>query len=343
MRMRTAVPLVVLGLLMVAAPARADKNDPALWRLGRLNVNPDGTIPQPGVTVDAAAETQYRSFASELGVVLAPRMLTPADTLGYSGFQFDFQMSFTSINGNLSDTSQPLSPFRNAIERTDNTVPGMMTTMGVFARKGIWLPLPSFEIGAGAVHVLESNLYALQAYAKLAVHEGFHNWPLPSVAVRGAASRLMGSSQIDLTVASFDISASKSFGIGGTLNLQPYVGYNFLWIVPRSEVLDRDPSCDAYVSAEVPTTTCPNPNGGADIAPGATELNANFVFRNQDTITRHRVFFGLKVRFHVVALIADYAYIPKGDSNDPNGPGNATIVDQAVAQHQVSIALALDF
>lgn len=340
--------LLVLGLLLAALPARADKNDPALWKLGQLNINPDGTIAVPGVTVGADAETQFRSLASELGVILAPRMLMPADTLGYSGFQFSAEISFTTVN-----TNSATSPWRNALERhgtikadgnPDTTIPGVFTTVGVFARKGIWLPVPSFEVGAGALNVLDTNMFALQVYAKVAIHEGFHGWPLPSVAIRGAASRLMGAKDIDLTVASLDFSLSYSFGLGGTVNLSPYAGYNLLWIIPRSQVLDANPTCDAYVTSTNPTATCPDPrNAAAVIAPGSSELNANFVFRNQDNILRHRAFFGLKLKFHVVALIADYGIVPAGSSSDPNGPGGAKIKDQSKLQHQASISLALDF
>ena len=346
--MRTRRVLLVLGLLLAATSARADKNDLALWKLGQLNISPDGTIGIPGVTIGADAETQFRSLASELGVVLAPRLLMPADTLGYSGFQFSAEMSFTTIN-----TNQGSSPWRNALERhgqiradgnPDTTIPGVLTTVGVFARKGIWLPVPSFEVGAGVLNVLETNMFALQVYAKLAIHEGFHGWPLPSVAVRGAASRLMGSSSLDLTIASLDFSLSYSFGLGGTINLQPYAGYNLLWIIPRSQVLDANPTCDAYTTSTNPAATCPDPrNSAASIAPGSTELNSNFVFRNQDNIVRHRVFFGLKLKFHVVAVLADYAYVPGGSSSDANGPGGAKITDTSQDQHQVSISLALDF
>ena len=348
--MRTRRVLVVLGLLLAAMPARADKNDLALWKLGTLNINPDGTIGMPGVTVGADAERQFRSLASELGVVLAPRNLMPADTLGYSGFQFSAELSFTTINSN-----QSTSPWRNALERhgqiksdgnPDTTIPGYLTTVGVFARKGIWLPVPSFEVGAGFLNVLQTNMFALQVYAKVAIHEGFHGWPLPSVAIRGAASRLMGARDLDLTVASLDFSLSYSFGLGGTINLAPYAGYNLLWIIPRSQVLDANPTCDAFVTSANPTTaTCPDPRNSANppIMPGATELNSNFVFRNQNNILRHRIFFGLKLKFHVVAVIADYAIIPAGKSSDPNGPGGEKIQDLSKLQHQVSMALALDF
>jgi hypothetical protein len=355
--MRTRRVLLVLGLLFAAMPARADKNDLALWKLGRDHINidssgricPTDTCGLPGVSLDADTEKQFRSLMSELGVVLAPRNLSPADTLGFSGFQFSAELSFTTIN-----TNQTTSPWRNALERhgqikadgnPDTTIPGVLTTIGVFARKGIWLPVPSFEVGAGALNVLESNMFALQVYGKLAIHEGYHGWPIPSAAIRGAASRLMGSSNVDLTVASLDFSLSYSFGLGGTVNLSPYAGYNLLWIIARSQVLDANPTCDAYVTSTNPAATCPDPRNpaGATITPGGTELNSNFVFRDQENILRHRIFFGFKLKFHVVALTADYAYIPGGTSTDPNGPGGAKIKDQSKDQHQVSISLALDF
>jgi len=335
-------------MICVAVGARAEKNDLALWRLGKLNINPDGTIALPGVTVDADAETQFRSLASELGVVLGPRFLMPADTLGYSGFQFSVDMAFTTVT-----TSQSSSPWRSVLERhgtlradgtPDTTIPSVMNTVGIFARKGIWFPLPSFELGAGALYLLDSSMFALQVYGKLAIHEGFHRWPLPSAAIRGAASRVMGSKEIDLTVASLDASLSYPFGIGGTVNLQPYAGYGLLWIIPRSQVLDANPTCDVGVTSQDPTATCPDPRTpGATIAPGITELNANFVFRNQSAILRQRMAFGFKLKFHVLALSADYTYFFAGSSSDSGGPGGASIKDMSQAQHQVNLSVALDF
>ena len=48
---------------------------------------------------DPARQSMYKSrLMSELGVVIAPRALSPADTLGYSGFQLAFETSFTQIS-----------------------------------------------------------------------------------------------------------------------------------------------------------------------------------------------------------------------------------------------------
>jgi hypothetical protein len=45
--------------------------------------------------------------------------------------------------------------------------------VGGFVRKGLWIPLPAFEFGAGALSILNSRMYVLQGYAKLALQEGF--------------------------------------------------------------------------------------------------------------------------------------------------------------------------
>src|SRR5690606_17847 len=71
------------GWLVLASitPAHAGPNDLVLSRLGTVV----GTGDNQHVVGDNQA---YRSVMSELGVVMAPRLLSPADTLGFGGFQF---------------------------------------------------------------------------------------------------------------------------------------------------------------------------------------------------------------------------------------------------------------
>ena len=92
-------------------------------------------------------------------------------------------------------------------------------------------------------------MYALQGYAKIALQEGFHDWVLPSFAVRGSVSQLLGTDQVNLTVWGVDVLASKAFGIGGTARIEPFVGWNILFIDARSGVIDTTPDCDAYAAA----------------------------------------------------------------------------------------------
>jgi hypothetical protein len=205
-----------------------------------------------------------------------------------------------------------------------------MTTTGLHVRKGIWLPLPSFEVGAGIVHLNGSQLWSAQGYAKFALHEGYHGLPLPSLAVRGAVSRLMGSQEVDLSIASVDVSASKTIGIGGTVGLEPYLGWNTLIMIPRSEVIDRTPHQDG-------------------------DRRLNFVFRDQDNILRNRIFAGFKLQHHVLALLFEASFALAGSSVDdrigtdmdcaavamPTEACDST--DQASAQQSYTISVALDF
>jgi hypothetical protein len=332
MRLRVAGVIYVALALTPAlpGPAHADDNDLVLSRFGTPIMN------GPNIEDVIPDNQRFRSFASELGVVLAPTLSSPTDTLGYSGFQFSVDLAMTSISNTAAHWC--------ATEESTSCDPGFdksnyPQTIGLFARKGMWMPVPSFEVGAGAVHLVGSKMWAGQVYGKLAVHEGYHDWPIPSVAVRGAASRLFGSEQLDLTIASIDVSIGKSFGVQGTVNLSPYLGWNYLWIVPRSEVIDATPDQSAF-----------------DPTMGTTgDIRANFVFPDQDNITRTRIFGGLKIKYYVFALTFEVNFAFAGDSvDDVEGTdtdcdsvpltqrNNCDAVDQAGSQQTYSLSISMD-
>jgi hypothetical protein len=314
-----------LAVLVAAAPAsvRADDNDLVLSRLGAIS-------PTGGVIPDNQA---FRSLVSELGVALVPRNLAPADTLGFAGFEFTSHFSFTKISNDAD--------YWCATEESLDCTPGFeksgfIPTFGIFARKGLWIPLPSFEVGAGAVHVMSSRLWSGQAYAKFALHEGYHDWPIPSLAVRGSVARLFGMEQLDLTTASLDITVSKRVAVQGTFSVAPYLGYAFMWIIPRSQVIDKTP----HIA----------------VKDDPTDVGMNFVFPDQDNIVRQRVFGGFKLRYYVFALTLEVDMALAGSSMDdrpgvtlrcddaqPHEKGSCDAVDQSGAQPTYSVAVSLDF
>jgi hypothetical protein len=300
----TAVGIILCflpGLPLAERLAWAGDNDIVLSRLGDMS---------GAAVVGNAAD--FRSLTSELGVVLAPRLLSPADTLGFGGFQFTADVGFTSIdpNGNYwrarASSSQPMGGGPHG--------GGIMPTVGVFARKGMWFPVPSFEIGGGLMQLLGSRIMTGQIYAKLALHEGYHDLPLPSLALRGSASRMMGESDLDLTVASVDVSAGKEIGVGGTFNFTPYGGYNLLIIIPRSELIDKTPQI-------------------------ADDPALSFVFADQDGILRHRVFVGGRVRYSIFALTLEGQFILAGATEDA-GTG---AVDASSGQVTITSSFGVDF
>lgn len=309
------------ALLLVLAPALAfaDENDLVLGRL--TNPLDDGSgdiryVPQ---------NAELRTLASELGVALAPHLLTPADTLGFSGFQMTVDYTTTTVDKDATHW--------RARSGTDSS----LSTVGFFARKGMWFPIPSFEIGAGATHLVGSEIWTAQLYTKLALVEGYHQLPIPSIAARGAVSRMMSQRELDLTIASFDVTASKHFGIGGTWRLDPFAGWNLLMIIPRSEVIDPTPHVDTL-----------EPGNEAD------SMNS-FVFSDQDTIFRHRFHVGAKFQFYVVQLTVEAIFALAGKSKDDRSGTNATCMatgevttacdakDASAAQRTISISAGVDF
>jgi hypothetical protein len=354
--------VILFLLLLTPGLARAGKNDlqllnlctPGAVTLGGVpqsecswipRVPPTSTTPgeipgtiSKGVVVPMQGLEDYRSLMSELGVAVAPRLMTPADTLGYAGFQFSAELGVTKINSSRS--------YWNGVAAVDPNNPnavrpdGYLTTVGAFVRKGLWLPLPAFEFGAGALKILDSNMYAVQGYAKFALQEGFHGWVLPSFAVRGSVSQLLGTDQVDLTVWGIDVLMSKAFSIGGTARIEPFLGWNLLFIDARSGVIDATPGCDAR-AVEAAAPGDPAPTSHCDPAQNGTpnDLFANFSFPDQDVITRQRWFGGFKLKLYVLFLTAELDLIPAGTSHDSKN----NVADRSGAQQTYSLSAGFDF
>lgn len=319
-------PALALAALLAPRAAAADANDLVLGRLTN-RVSADVIVPQ---------NAELRSLASQLGVVLAPHLLTPADTIGFAGFQLTVDYAATTIDRRAAYwRARSGSPDPAGTEGVAHG-PGALGTFGFFARKGFWFPVPSFEIGAGAIHLVDSRIWTGQLYAKLALHEGYTSLPLPSLAVRGAVSRMMQQRELDLTVASVDVTLSKHVGIGGTWRLDPFAGWNLLLIVPRSEVIDPTPQIDPLAPMQ------------------QLDSERNFVFADQDNIYRNRVFVGAKLQYYVVELTLEASFALAGTSIDDrtgttdrcmaaSTTTNCDAQDAAAAQRTLSLSAGFDF
>lgn len=325
--MRFAAGLV--ALIAGSDLAAAGDNDLALNRLAVIV--DDGSTPAFAV----GQNRDLRALVSELGVALAPRLLTPSDTLGFSGFQLSADLAETSITPDGPWWRARLgSPSPDATATTSHGS-STLSTVGGFVRKGLWLPAPSMELGVGAVHLLDSSLWTAQTYVKVALVEGLHDHPLPSVAVRGAIARLMGQKELDLTILSFDASVSKHVGVAGTWSIDPFAGWNLLVMVPRSEVIDPTPEIDPLDPMHT------------------DDRSLNFVFKDQANITRHRFFVGAKVQYHVLELTVEGDLALAGGSVDDRGgasecleiseTSNCDSTDRAGSQRTLTISAGVDF
>ena len=104
------------------------------------------------------AQSRFRSLMSELGFAIAPRLMTPADTLGYAGLPV-LRRARRHQDQPEPEGRRPRVLGRHRRRRRRRTrrrsrPDSYLTTVGGFVRKGLWLPLPAFEFGAGALNIL---------------------------------------------------------------------------------------------------------------------------------------------------------------------------------------------
>ncbi|MCS6915572.1 MAG: hypothetical protein NZ890_20360 [Myxococcota bacterium] len=291
--------------------------------------------PPPGSAIPTPEENaNYRSLVSELAGVLALPMAGPADTVGYSGFHFSFDSHLTSISQGASYWSGPSAGVRRV------TGP-MLPVLSIMLRKGVWMPippLPSVELGLGASNLAHSSLFALNGYFKLAIHEGYHDVWVPSIALRAGVTRLVGAAQLDMTILTADGVISKAFGAGGTVTLEPYLGGGAFFTIVRSQVIDVEPTVDLYrgpVGRMMPF----DENARRDA------LAQKIVFDNQSDIIRWRVFAGLHFHYAILAMTVGFTYLGPGLASGGLSPANAltNVQDLAGGQYQINLSGGVRF
>jgi hypothetical protein len=308
---RLLCSFALVATFLVSSEARAGKYDVDLTPLGQ--VNDDGTITQDFVG--------FRSLASEVGVLMAPKPVDPADSLGLSGFAISADISINTLNGGRDYWAKTANG-------PDNVAPGLQ----VMGRKGLW---PGIEVGAGATKLFDSRMWTIAGYGKLALHEGFHHMPIPSIALRGMFSRLLGAKDIDITTVSIDASLSHVFGIGRTFSITPYAGYQALFVFSKTGIIDSTPDNDEYTGGPVP---CANGDPTCFV-------QGEFVFNRQDVILRHRPFIGARFIFSVLRVGIEAMIVPGGKSKADIDTGGMTqtITDGSGLQQQYTISFGLDF
>lgn len=305
-RFRHLCALAASALWLWPAVARAGKYDLDLTRLGR---QVDGRIVQ--------RDADFRSLSSELGVLIAPRPMDPADSLGLSGFAVSADVTVNTLSGNESFWQ----------DTTSGSADEVAPTIQIIGRKGLW---PGLEVGGGATHVFDSRMWAMTGYVKAALHEGFHHLPIPSIAVHASFSRLLGSKDINMTTAAPAVTISHVFGVGKTFSLTPYIGYEALVILARSSVLDATPNCDEF--PDLYNEDCE----GVDRT-GQSE----FVFEDAGPILRHRPHLGLRMIFSVVRLGFEAMFVPGG--NLDGEIDGQSVTDGSGFQQQYTFSVGLDF
>jgi hypothetical protein len=221
-----------LMVVLAAGTARAGDNDLQLWRLGHPDaLNCTRCDGQPGDMVEPAdpfAQGRFHRLASTLGLAFAPPFQETAGTLGQSGFEVGVSASeaFLRIPADSWPTRAAAPP-------------KVLTLPTVTLRKGLGA---SLELGAAVSWLSNSQMMALSAELRWALIDGLAY--APDLALRGWATRLIGTQELDLTEGGADAQLSKSFGVLGMMKLQPYAQGGVVMVNARSSVLDFKPGAE---------------------------------------------------------------------------------------------------
>lgn len=257
-----AASLCGVLMLFVSALAFAGPKDVTLNRFGECQGSGGDCR---SVVTD---EQGFRDFARELGVATSVYALQPAETTGQRGVAIQLNMTNTSI---LQDEAYWQKASLNRDPASSYSV------MNLNVRKG--LPL-SFEIGLNAGIVQGSDLVTIGGELKYALHEDWL-WPLPDIAIRAWGNAVLGHRDLDLYNVGGDVIVSVPFGIGGTVQLTPIVGYSLHAVISRSGVLDAAP--------------------GNPMPPLQDVHEPQYVFGTSTQLV-HRMFAGVQVSVAVVDL-----------------------------------------
>ncbi len=209
---------------LATAPAWAAPND--IHLLG---------LTDPGGQPDNVA---FRDLTTELGFVMTPTHINPAETTGQAGFDFAIDTSLHVIS--FWEEQWDRGRKGTGLDNQPPVVP-TMETLAVRGRKGFVLPVPlTSEVEMGAMWILESGLVAISAKGKVALNEGIL-W-LPDIALDAGITRLVGSDDLDLTTATVGGAVSKGFAIFGDFEVVPFFAYESIFIDARTRLVDADPT-----------------------------------------------------------------------------------------------------
>jgi hypothetical protein len=227
--MKKFLPLFcAMGFL--AQPALAANNINALQKLG---------------------QTDFNSLSEDLGSALSYKPVTPAAPLGVTGFDIGLEVTQT----NMAKSSQ----LWGTVTGSGNTLNSLYVPK-LHVAKGL-----PFGLDVALVYskVPSTNISLIGGELRYAILDG--GIALPSVAVRGAFTKLSGVDQLSFNTKSVDISISKGF-----LMFTPYAGVGKVWV-----------------------------NSTANIASVATGLSLS------DNFTQNKVFAGANLNLGLLNLAAE--------------------------------------
>jgi hypothetical protein len=325
---------------LFACPLRAsaDTMDPALARLvtdANCRTNTDGALTYNPASLGVRCGVDNAAFAklvAQYGFAFASSAMHSARTTGFGGFELALEADFTQIDKNADywqkGTQGPQDPTSKLYEAKNEAPDGILQHYELKIKKGFPFGL---ELTGAFGYMANTSLFSIGADVRLSLLEGFRTGLpaiLPELAAGGSVRTITGTEELQLTVVGVDGQLSKPIPIAGTVVLTPYVGYQFLRIFGDSGLIDLTPNTDAvdrcgFQGTRTPAApmdpmpldpdqldgqpvcgNAPDPNVALDRA--QYDFNNTAVF-NAVRLNRHRLNFGLQLRYQVVKVGTHFA------------------------------------
>jgi hypothetical protein len=311
---RAIATLVIAPILLVAPTVLANPMDITLNRFVT-----DDTCGSVGGDYCLSDGQAFRDISRELGFALAPLVLAPPETLGYSGF-------YVGLEGQITMISNKEEYWKKGTEEMKPS--GALFLSALHIRKG----LPgSLELGTTFGYLAATEQVVLGLDIKFSPLQGLRQkmrkWiPFPDLAIRGTVHQLIGEDELNLTMVGIDASLSYPFTLMHQATLTPYFAYQFLWIIADSEVVDGTPGRNfAY--------EC-----GTDLGPAClgdpTDSNNLLDFERQ-YIHINRLMVGLRLIYEYLAFTVQYSMGLPANKQDKD--------NNAAVMHQISFGVGADF
>lgn len=218
-------------------------------------------------------EDAFSELTQDLGQITAPRPTAPSDTLGQAGFAVNLMSSVSVVPAD-----------EDYWQRAANSPSSGFFTSHLQVRKG--MPM-SLELVGNLSHVARSQMFAMGADLRWALHEGYRYFP--DIGARASVNTITGAPELNLINASWDVSISNAFGIGGVTELTPYLGYQQLYTVASTRVLNAQPQ-----DPRPPQTLGRDDGPDLNFAP-------EYVF-DQRTHTANRFFGGVRLNTWIMSF-----------------------------------------
>lgn len=229
--MLRALVVLVFGLTLSVGGRAAHAGD-ADFRLGATSASGQGLLFECTSTGACTPRNdRFRGFVGQLGQVLAPRSMTPSETLGHSGFHVGAMWS-----GSFVANDEAYWGVTEAAQRTGSTS-GLLSSLHLDVRKG--LPL-DFELAAQLQWLADSEIFAPGAELRWALEE-YHPY-MPDIGLMIAVNHVVGARDLSLTNLAFGGGLSRDFGLFGMMNLTPYAAWTVLMSDARSGIVDPRPT-----------------------------------------------------------------------------------------------------